>query len=105
MNSVLRGSRHLRLVALAALGATMAATLALLGLGTVWTEYDYKVLDLFYRKIVQVGQGPRQSPQVVYVTITDRTYDFFAKKSWIAWTWFVSTMHSPRSGLRPWPMT
>ena len=79
MNSVLRSSRHLRLVAFAAAGAALAATLALLGLGTVWTEYDYKVLDLFYRQIVQLGQGPRQSPQVVYVTITDRTYDFFAK--------------------------
>jgi adenylate cyclase len=79
MNSLLRSSRHLRLVAFAAAGAALASTLALLGLGTVWTEYDYKVLDLFYRRIVQLGQGPRQSPQVVYVTITDRTYNFFAK--------------------------
>jgi adenylate cyclase len=79
MNSVLRSSRHLRFVAFAAAGAALAATLVLLNLGTVWTEYDYKVLDLFYRQIVQLGQGPRQSPQVVYVTITDRTYDFFAK--------------------------
>ena len=72
-----RSSRHLRLVSLSLqAAAAMAATLALLGLGTVWTEYDYKVLDLFYRKIVQLGQGPRQSPQVVFVTITDRTYDF-----------------------------
>ncbi len=79
MNSVLRSSRHLRLIAFAAAGAALAATLALLSLGTVWTEYDYKVLDLFYRKIVQLGRGPKQSPQVVYVTITDRTYDFFGK--------------------------
>jgi adenylate cyclase len=79
MNSVLRSRRHLRLVAFAAAGAALAATLVLLSLGTVWTEYDYKVLDLFYRQIVHIGQGPKQSPQVVYVTITDRTYDFFAK--------------------------
>jgi adenylate cyclase len=57
----------------------VVVTLALLYLGSVWTQYDYKVLDLFYRQIVQHGQGPRQSPQVVYVIITDRTYDFFAK--------------------------
>ena len=79
MNSVLRSSRHIRLVVFAAAGAALAATLALLSLGTVWTEYDYKVLDRFYRKIVQLGHGPKQSPQVVFVTITDRTYDFFAK--------------------------
>jgi adenylate cyclase len=79
MSSALRSRRHLRLVALAAAGAALAATLVLLALGTVWTQYDYKVLDLFYRQAVKRGQGPRQSPQVVYVTITDRTYDYFAK--------------------------
>jgi adenylate cyclase len=79
MNSVLRSSRHLRFVAFAAVGAAVAVTLALFCLESVWTEYDYKVLDLFYRQIVQREQGPKQSPQVVYVTITDRTYDFFAK--------------------------
>ncbi|MEW6669407.1 MAG: adenylate/guanylate cyclase domain-containing protein [Thermodesulfobacteriota bacterium] len=79
MSSALRSRRLLRLVAFAAAGAALAATLILLALGTVWTEYDYKVLDLFYRQVVQRGQGPRQSTQVVYVTITDRTYDYFAK--------------------------
>jgi adenylate cyclase len=79
MNSLLRSRRHLRLIAFAAAGAALVITLALLGLGTIWTDYDYKVLDLFYRQVVQLGQGPRQSPQVVYVTITDHTYDFFKK--------------------------
>ena len=74
-----RSKKHLRLVAFVAAGAALAVTLTLLSLGTVWTEYDYKALDLFYRKIVRLGQGPRQSPQVVYVTITDRTYSFFGK--------------------------
>ncbi|MBN1104460.1 MAG: adenylate/guanylate cyclase domain-containing protein [Deltaproteobacteria bacterium] len=76
---MLRSRKLLRLVAFAAAGAALAATLALLARGSAWTQYDYKVLDLFYRQAVQRGQGPKQSPQVVYLTITDRTYDYFAK--------------------------
>lgn len=105
MNSVLRNSRHLWFVAFAAAGAAVASTLALLCLGSVWTQYDYRVLDLFYRQIVQRDQGPKQSPQVVYVIITDHTYDFFAKNILIVRTWPVSTTPCPNSGWRPWPMT
>ncbi|MBN1104572.1 MAG: adenylate/guanylate cyclase domain-containing protein [Deltaproteobacteria bacterium] len=66
-------------MALSTAGLLAAVSLFLFGLGTVWTEYDLKVLDLFYRKAVERGRGPKQSPLIVIVAITDRTYDFFGK--------------------------
>jgi len=78
MNSVFRNSRHLRFVGFATAVAVMAVTLVLSCLESLWTQYDYKVLDLFYKQIVRREQSPKQSPQVVYVTITDCTYNFFA---------------------------
>jgi adenylate cyclase len=57
----------------------MAVSAVLFGLGTVWTEYDFKMLDLFYRKAVEKGHGPEQSPQIVITTISDKAYDYFGK--------------------------
>jgi adenylate cyclase len=47
----------------------------------VWNTYDYKLLDFFYKQSVRHGYGPKPSfyPQIVYLTITDDTYDFFGK--------------------------
>jgi adenylate cyclase len=45
--------------------------------GTVWTRLDFQVLDLFYAQAVQHGYGPPRSSQIVYVTITDDSYDKF----------------------------
>ncbi|RMF86151.1 MAG: adenylate/guanylate cyclase domain-containing protein [Nitrospinota bacterium] len=47
--------------------------------GTVWTASDFQVLDLFYRRIVEYGYGPPLSSQIVYITITDETYDSFGR--------------------------
>jgi adenylate cyclase len=46
-------------------------------LGTVWTRVDFQLLDLFYAQAVQHGYGPPRSAQIVYVTITDDSYDKF----------------------------
>ena len=43
----------------------------------VWNQYDFKILDLFYRQAVKHGYGPKQSPLVAIVTISDTTYDYF----------------------------
>jgi len=47
--------------------------------GSVWTELDYKVLDIVYRQAVQYGYGPQMSPHIVYLTITDDSYNYFGK--------------------------
>lgn len=79
MSLALRSKKLLRLIAVAAASFIVAVSLMLWGLGSVWTEYDFKVLDLFYRQAVKYGYGPKQSPLIVYTLITDRTYDYFSK--------------------------
>src|SRR5215510_13394119 len=45
--------------------------------GAVWTRLDFQILDLFYAQAVQHGYGLPRSAQIVYVTITDDSYDKF----------------------------
>ena len=51
------------------------------GLSVVWNQYDFKILDLFYRQAVKHGYGPKQSPLVAIVTISDTTYDYFGNST------------------------
>lgn len=48
-------------------------------LGTVWTAWDFQLLDHFYLQAVKFHHGPASSPQIVYLYITDRTYHYFGK--------------------------
>ena len=48
-----------------------------IALGTVWTRFDFQILDFFYAQAVQRGYGPPRSAQIVYVTIGDDSYDKF----------------------------
>lgn len=79
MNSVLRNKRLLRILGITCAGATLAVSAILLALGAVWTDYDFKILDIFYRRAVSRGLGPEQSPRIVIATISDRAYDYFGK--------------------------
>ena len=45
-------------------GSLIIISIILSALGTVWTQYDYKVLDLFYRTAVNHGRGPAPSPSL-----------------------------------------
>lgn len=79
MNSALRSRRLLKILGITCASVTLAVSAILFVFGTVWTEYDFKMLDLFYRKAVSRGFGPEQSPQVLITTISDRAYDYFGK--------------------------
>ena len=81
MNSVLRSKRQCVLVALTSASLLLLVYLALFAFGNGWTEYDFRVLDLFYRRAVGHGLGPKQSPQIVFVTITDATYNSLGRTS------------------------
>lgn len=69
------------LVALA--GACLLLTISAMfsTLGCVWFEYDFRALDFFFRRAVAHGLGPKQSPQIVFVTITDATYNSLGRTS------------------------
>lgn len=47
----------------------------------VWNEYDYKILDFYYKQAVTYGYGPKPAfkPKIVYLTLTDTSYNFFGK--------------------------
>ncbi|MBF0378460.1 MAG: CHASE2 domain-containing protein [Desulfamplus sp.] len=49
--------------------------------GTICNYFDFKVLDIFYRLAVEHGAGPKASfsPEIIYLNITDETYNFFDK--------------------------
>lgn len=49
--------------------------------GGVWTAYNFRILDWFYALAVQHGYGPPRSPQVVYVTIDDKSYEAWEKNT------------------------
>lgn len=81
MSLALRSSKLLTLIGITGAGILAAATLLLSARGSVWTQYDYKALDLYYRAAVASGRGPAQSPRIVITTITDKTYDYFKKNT------------------------
>lgn len=47
----------------------------------VWNIWDYKALDYFYKEAIARGYGPQPSfsPQIIYLNITEETYDYFGK--------------------------
>ena len=51
--------------------------LMIAALGSVWTEWDYKIIDRFYRRAVASGYGSASSSDVVYLLITDDSYRYF----------------------------
>jgi len=79
MSSRLKSKKIIKLIAALAMGFILAVSVFWGILGTVWTEPDFKVLDLCYKQAVNRGHGPKLSPQIVYLLITDGSYDYFAK--------------------------
>lgn len=49
--------------------------------GSIFNIFDFKALDLFYKLSVKQGKGPHASftPEIIYLNITDETYNFFDK--------------------------
>lgn len=77
MASSLKSKKLLRLTLFLCAGI-MVVVACFWGLrGSFWTEADFKLMDLFYRRAVAEGKGPPVSPQILYVTVTDASYDAF----------------------------
>jgi class 3 adenylate cyclase len=81
MSLELKNKKLLKFTILTATGLIVVILIFFSLKGSVFSEYDYKILDLFYKKIVKSGYGPRQStfPQIKYVTITNETYSYMGK--------------------------
>ncbi len=79
MNSGLKSKKRLKLAAVLSLSMLGVVLLFILFRGSVWTQWDFKVLDFFYRKAASMGRAPALSSQIVYLLVTDKTYKHFKK--------------------------
>jgi adenylate cyclase len=79
MSSGLKSKNRLKLTASLCAGMLGIVFLLLLFRGTVWSQWDFKALDMFHRKAAASGRIPNPSSQIVYLLITDNTYKYFQK--------------------------
>ena len=81
MSLRLKNKYLIKIILSASLLLFLAAAFFFIGTRRLWTEYDFKVLDVYYRQAVKYGYGPQPAfnPQIVYLTITDDSYNFFGK--------------------------
>lgn len=79
MSFAFKNKRLIRLIAALSVSLTCGVCLMITMLNLVWMPPDYQILDFMYRLAVKSGRGPKLSPQIVYVTITDASYDYFGK--------------------------
>jgi len=81
MSLELKNKNLLKHISLTAVSLIIIVLLFFFVRGSVWTEYDYQILDIVYRQIIKTGYGPKHSdfPQIKYVTINDETYSHIGK--------------------------
>ena len=81
MNLRLKNKKSLTIITFVSSFFLLVSSLFFVKTKSVWSEYDYKSLDFFYKQAVKHGYGPKASftPQIIYLTITDTSYDFFEK--------------------------
>ena len=81
MNLRLKNKKLLKVISFLSIFFLIVVPLFFVSTQSVWNEYDYKILDFFYKQAVKRGYGPKASfkPQIVYLTITDSSYNFFKK--------------------------
>lgn len=83
MNFRLKNKKDIRIAALLTGGSLLIVALVLLRSGGPWTSYDFQFLDYCYRYALKTGHAPAPSfnPRVVYLAITDGSYNYFQKNS------------------------
>ena len=79
MNFRLKSKKHIQQIAGLSAGLLIIVVLFWALAMKDWNRWDYQVLDFFYRQAVEKGAGPKISPHIVYLTISDRTYKSFGQ--------------------------
>jgi adenylate cyclase len=79
MSLELKNKKLIRLIFILTISPLLAILIFFWARGSIWTIWDYKILDIFYRQAVKNGYGPKLSNQIVYLPITDDTYNYFGK--------------------------
>jgi adenylate cyclase len=79
MSFGLKSRKLLKLIPLLVAGLFFCVALFWGIRGGMWTQADFQALDLAFREAVKKGHGAALSPRIVYLTITDDSYDYFGK--------------------------
>lgn len=81
MNFGLKNKKSLKFIFILSLGALGFVCIVITAFGSVWTEWDYKFLDRFYRLAAASGRGPSSSSDIIYLLVTDGSYRYFKKNT------------------------
>jgi len=79
MSLELKSRKLIKLIVFLTISALLVIFIFLWTRSSIWAEWDYKALDMVYRQAIKYGHGPKMSPQIVYITITDDSYNYFEK--------------------------
>ncbi len=73
----LKSKKLIRKIILINLLLTFLISIIVLVFNIPWNVLDYKVNDFLYKKVLRNGNGPKADNKIVYLNITDKSYNFF----------------------------
>jgi adenylate cyclase len=78
MNLQLKSRALIRLIFIITTSLLLSTVIFWNVLGIGW-DWNFQILDVYHKQAIQHGYGPKLSSKIVYVTITDDSYDYFGK--------------------------
>ncbi len=60
---------------------TIAVCLFIYIFNITWNTFDYRLSDFLYQKIVLAGKGPAINDKIIFLNITDKSYNYFNSNS------------------------
>jgi len=99
MKLKLKSKKVLSRIITANLLITFSISLLFILFDIPWNILDYKLNDYFYKKIVEEKKGPSSNDKIVYLNITDASYNFFGSNTLSRES--LARLNSSISGLSP----
>ena len=79
MSLELKNKKLIRLIFILTISPLLSILIFFWAKSSIWSIWDYKALDVVYRLAVEYGYGPEMSNQIIYIPITDNSYNYFGK--------------------------
>ena len=79
MSLRLKNKKLIRYIFILTISPLLVILLFFWAKGSIWTIWDYQILDLVYKQATEHGYGPEMSHKIVYLPITDNTYKYFGR--------------------------
>ncbi len=64
-----------------------------------WNTFDYRLSDFLYKKVVEAGNGPAVNDKIIFLNITDKSYNYFNNNSLSRK--YLSQINNILAGLNP----